>query len=103
MVAIFEVVAKRGSTALVLLVSLLDIKSILLTYGLRLLESPKNGGNMAILGQIWLNFGFKKLQHVPPSMLSEALSVRFLDIHSASSDIEGGTGCNFIFFSHSHC
>ena len=39
-----------------------------------------------------------KLQPVPPSMLSEALSVRVLDIHSASSGIDGGTGCNFIFF-----
>ena len=32
-------------------------------------------------------------------MPSEALSVRFLDIHSASSGIHEGTGCNFIFFS----
>ena len=39
-----------------------------------------------------------KLQSVPPSMPSEALSVRILDIHSASSGIDGGTGCNFIFF-----
>ena len=39
-----------------------------------------------------------KLQPVPPSMPSEALSVLFLDIHSASSGIDGGTGCNFIFF-----
>ena len=39
-----------------------------------------------------------KLQPVPPSMPSEALSVRFLDIHSASSGIDGGTCCNFIFF-----
>ena len=31
-------------------------------------------------------------------MPSEALSVLFLDIHSASSGIDGGTGCNFIFF-----
>ena len=31
-------------------------------------------------------------------MPSEALSVRFLDIHSASSGIDGGTGCSFIFF-----
>ena len=31
-------------------------------------------------------------------MPSEALSVLFLDIHSASSGINGGTGCNFIFF-----
>ena len=30
-------------------------------------------------------------------MPSEALSVRFLDIHSASSGIDGGT-CNFIYF-----
>ena len=40
---------------------------------------------------------------MPPSISSEALSVRLLDIHSASSGIDGGTGCNFIFFSHSHC
>ena len=31
-------------------------------------------------------------------MPSEALSVRILDIHSASSGIDGGIGCNFIFF-----
>ena len=30
-------------------------------------------------------------------MPSEALSVRISDIHSASSGIDGGTGCNFIF------
>ena len=41
-----------------------------------------------------------KLQPVPPSMPSEALSVLFLDIHSASSGIDGGTGCNFIFLVH---
>ena len=31
-------------------------------------------------------------------MPSEALSVRLLDIHSATSGIHEGTGCNFIFF-----
>ena len=30
-------------------------------------------------------------------MPSEALSVRFSDIHSASSGNDGVTGCNFIF------
>ena len=39
-----------------------------------------------------------KLQPVPLSMPSEALSVRFLVIDSASCGIDGGTGCNFIFF-----
>ena len=39
-----------------------------------------------------------KLQPVPPSMPSEALSVLFWDTHSASSGIDGGTGCNFVFF-----
>ena len=39
-----------------------------------------------------------KLQPVPPSMPSEALSVLFWDTHSASSGIDGGTGCNCIFF-----
>ena len=34
------------------------------------------------------------------SMPSEALSVRFLDICGASSGIDGGIGCNFIFISH---
>ena len=31
-------------------------------------------------------------------MPSEALSVLFLDVYSASSGIDGGTGCNFIYF-----
>ena len=31
-------------------------------------------------------------------MPSEALSVLFLDIRSDSSGIDGGTGCDFIFF-----
>ena len=31
-------------------------------------------------------------------MPSKALLVRFLDIHSASNGINGGTGCNYIFF-----
>ena len=31
-------------------------------------------------------------------MPSEALSVLFLDVHSASNGIDGGTGCNFILF-----
>ena len=44
-----------------------------------------------------------KLQPVPPSVPSEALSVRISDIHNASSGIDGDTGCNFIFFSHNHC
>ena len=38
-----------------------------------------------------------KLQPVPPSMPLEAPSVRISDIHSASSGIDGGTGCNCIF------
>ena len=36
-------------------------------------------------------------QPEPPSMPSEALSVRFLDIHSASSGIDGGTVCYICF------
>ena len=39
-----------------------------------------------------------KLQPVPMSMPSEALSVRISDNHNASSGIDGGTGCSFIFF-----
>ena len=39
-----------------------------------------------------------KLQPVPPSIPSELLSVRISGINSASNGIEGGTGCNFIFF-----
>ena len=31
-------------------------------------------------------------------MPSEAQSVRLLDMYSASKGIDGGTGCNFIFF-----
>ena len=33
-----------------------------------------------------------------PSMPSESLSVRLSGINSASNDIDGGTGCNFIYF-----
>ena len=39
-----------------------------------------------------------KLQPVPPSMRSEALSVILSGVNSASNDIDGGTGCNYIFF-----
>ena len=39
-----------------------------------------------------------KLQPVPPSMASEALSVWFLVINSASGGTDGGTGCNLYFF-----
>ena len=40
-----------------------------------------------------------KLQPVPPFMPSETLSILYLDIDSASNGIDGGTSCNFIFFS----
>ena len=39
-----------------------------------------------------------KLQPVPPSMPSEALSVILSGVNSASNDIDGGTGCNFKYF-----
>ena len=32
------------------------------------------------------------------SMPLEALLVRFFDIHTESSSIDGGTGCNILFF-----
>ena len=35
---------------------------------------------------------------MPPSNAIEALSFRFLDIHSASSGIDEGTDYNFILF-----
>ena len=39
-----------------------------------------------------------KLQPVPPSMPSEAQSVRVSGINSTANDIDGGTGFNLIFF-----
>ena len=39
-----------------------------------------------------------KLQPVPPSMVLEALFIPDNLTDSDSDGIEGGTGCNFIFF-----
>ena len=39
-----------------------------------------------------------KLQPVPPSMPPEALLLTKNRTDSASDGIDGGTGCNFIFF-----
>ena len=38
-----------------------------------------------------------KLQPMPLSMPSEAIPVPFLNIYTASSGIDGGIGCNFLF------
>ena len=39
-----------------------------------------------------------KLQPVPPSMPPEALLITKNGTDSASDGIDGGTGCNFIYF-----